>query len=176
LNVLSSVRHNLINLFNFGGRDSPNAFWPYGLIVGVVWLCAPVILAQVLFSSSISNFNIAVQPGQLVAAIIPWYLGWIVLAAGLLGAAVARRLRDANQSPVWGVWPLLLAALNALFLFEAFSADDIPNAWFLPAMGGNLLLWVLLIVLVVKLADGTAHSSPDKRHAPKPTVNDARGG
>jgi uncharacterized membrane protein YhaH (DUF805 family) len=153
LYIVASVRHNLAHLLDFRGRDSSRVFWPYALMVIAVLVAVPMIAVQGRIASFANN---ASQPAQEISPLILSFAVWLLLAAALLGAAVSRRLRDSNQSPIWGLWPLILAGLNAFFMYQAFTADDIPNAWFLGAFGANLVGLALLVLLIVKLNNDTA--------------------
>jgi uncharacterized membrane protein YhaH (DUF805 family) len=149
--LTASVRHNLASLLNFRGRDPSGLFWPYALLAIAVLVIVPMIALQVVLVPVVMA-----HPSMEPISLLPFYFGWLVLTAVLLGAAVSRRLRDANQSALWGLWPLIVTALNGVFIQLAFTAEDIPNAWFFGVFGANLLTVVLLILLVVKLNDRTA--------------------
>jgi uncharacterized membrane protein YhaH (DUF805 family) len=151
LNLPASVRRNLAGLTDFRGRDSSPVFWPYALTVIAVLVVVPSIAMQVVLVPLVTA-----QPSLQPTSFLPFYFGWLALIAVLLAAAVSRRLRDANQSALWGLWPLILAALNGVFIQQAFTAEDIPNAWFFGTFGANLLTLILLIVLIVKLNGLTA--------------------
>ena len=151
MNLSASVRHNLARLLEFRGRDPSRLFWPYALTVIAVLVVVPMVALQVVLVPVVMA-----EPSLEPTSLLPFYFGWLVLTAVLLGAAVSRRLRDANQSALWGLYPLIVAALNGVFLQLALTAEDIPNAWFFGSFGANLLTLILLIMLIVKLNDRTA--------------------
>jgi uncharacterized membrane protein YhaH (DUF805 family) len=147
LNLRDSIRHNLRGLLDFRGRDPLGAFWPYALTAIALLVAVPMLAIQMFLVPTVMAEPSSSSP----TSFLPFYLVWLLLVAASLGAAVTRRLRDANQSPLWGLWPLLAAALNGLFIQLAFTAEDIPNLWFFADFGAILLCFAMLIVLVVKL-------------------------
>lgn len=130
--------------------DPSRLFWPYALIVAAILILAVMVAAQLFAQSTVTTLSAETASlSSVVSAIIAFYLGWLVAAVSLLGAAIARRLRDANRSPVWGILPAIAAVANALFISAAFRNDDIMNPRFFGDFLANLVTAVLLIVLVV---------------------------
>ena len=145
------VPSQLANLLSFRGQDLSQLFWPYSLLVGAALVVAWIVAAQSIVQGAIASVVLETASPSVVSTIVPFYLGWVVAAVALLGAATTRRLRDANKSPAWGILPIVGATANALFITEAFSNDEVMNPLFFGTFGVTLFTAVSLITLVVKL-------------------------
>jgi uncharacterized membrane protein YhaH (DUF805 family) len=164
----AAVRHNLIGLLRFHGRDRPGQFWPY---VAVVFASLFVIAASVILPPMASTMAAASQasfqtsgPPNIQGIIQPLIL-LSASAVALLAAAVVRRLHDRGCSGLWALPPLLflmagLALTPRLYRNFATAPDPDFNLFFL--LLANNLLYLISLILLVFLLSGAGTSGPNR--------------
>jgi len=149
--MLAAIKHGLINLFNFQGRDARQAFWFYVLFV---YLITMAISMAVSMPMTMQTMMIGVQQGMAnarnpdqaaseatmhaaIAASIGKFMP-LLLWAGIasatillvgLAASFVRRLHDSNLSGWWALIPGALQAFNLAILPGQFSnVEKMMNA------------------------------------------------
>lgn len=185
----AAVRHNLVSLLRFGGRDTPAQFWPYaGLVLACLFIVTAAVMLPPIASAMAQVHRFAIEtPDQLGAAaygpagsdamgggreLIPNIQGIIqpmiflsALAVFLLGAAVVRRLHDRNCSGWWAALPLAFLLIGLAMmprLFRNFaSAPEADFALFFALFANNLFYLLSLLLLIVLLA-GAGTRGPNR--------------
>jgi uncharacterized membrane protein YhaH (DUF805 family) len=138
-----------MRLTDFTGRESRSEFWPYvGAVMGGMFLMW-IIAFSVAGGSMVAGRGL--NPGILPLAAL--FLALAVI--GLLAAAVARRLRDAGASRLWGLLPLPFLAFGfvGMAMMESSMADgqSPPPSMFFAVFINNMIYLVALAMLIVKL-------------------------
>lgn len=166
----------------FSGRDTRRQFWPYaGVVFALVFVVSGMAMAWVMSSifadmqqfavehpeaatvrSSPGSYSISVDarhPEAPMPDLGPFnatMAGSILMAVGLLAAAISRRLHDSGRSALWGIMPLpfLLFGLAGLPLVMAeMGATEEPNlGLFFLLFFNNVVYMVALVSLIVLLA------------------------
>jgi uncharacterized membrane protein YhaH (DUF805 family) len=187
--IFASIRHCLANLLRFSGRDTRQRFWPYAIfIVLLAWAISYVVMLPELMRMFGEIARVAAEqpdpnmtPEQIEATVygaMPDF-GFILLvtfivnlvAAALLAAAAARRLHDCDRTGLWALLPL--PSLVAGYLLaprdfrQAMRVEELDGLRLqIPAMMNSVLLWGLLILLIVLMAQ--AGTEGPNRFGPPP--------
>jgi len=143
-------------LTQVSGRETRTEFWPWaGAVVGLTM----VVMTSGMAMSLNAMFGAVNDPSS-----VPDFSGVfismgvaIAFATALLAAAVARRLRDAGWSPLWGLGPLPFAAFSAItfprmmmnFGFDPEPDMDLFMAVFISNGLYNAALLFLIILLIL---------------------------
>jgi uncharacterized membrane protein YhaH (DUF805 family) len=174
-------------LARFSGRDLRGQFWPYAAAVlaivfvlsgaAMAWVMADIFAEMQAFAmahpeaatvtSGPGQYSIQIDAGQTGAPMpdpVPFFgtlAVTVLLAVGLLAAAVSRRLHDSGRSAYWGLLPLpfLLFGLGAFPMMMAdFTRSPEPDmGLFFALFLNNIIYMAALATLVVLLAQrGTA--------------------
>jgi uncharacterized membrane protein YhaH (DUF805 family) len=129
--MLKAIKHGLVNLLNFEGRDARQAFWYYVLFLYIVTLAISMVVTVPMMiqgfmtgiregiNASRSSDPVAAQAAvqaamrNAMSGTISTSL-WLGMVTGLLmlaglAAAFVRRLHDSNLS---GLWALIPAAIQ----------------------------------------------------------------
>ena len=122
--------------FGRSGDDDVRLLWAGAFVVAVYAFTMLTVTAGVLIGGPDGGFF----AGHMVATI-----GWIAVAAGLLGYA-ARRPRAQRSLPIGGGLALVVAAMVKLFLFD------------LGTLGGMFRVAVFIVVGLVLLATGAGYA------------------
>jgi len=176
--MFGAIKHGLVNLANFDGRDARQTFWYYVLFVVILRFCAGLAVSipmmgqamRVGFSAAQNHADPAAMQGQMFAAIasaMPTMM-WLSIAVGvvtglLLVASLVRRLHDSGHSGWWVLLPIAIhayvlaqspAALHrAMAVMQQFSLrDGIASnpAAMMQAQGTMALLgWVPAILIII---------------------------
>lgn len=143
-------------LTQFSGRETRSEFWPWaGAVVGLTM----VIMAFGMAISLNAVFDTVNDPSA-----VPGFSGVLIsvgvamlFAFVLLAAAVARRLRDAGWSPLWGLAPLPFVAFSAItfprmmmnFGFDTEPDMDLFMAVFISNALYNAAMLFLIILMIL---------------------------
>ena len=130
--ILTSIRHNLANLFRFSGRESRALFWPYAIAIFLLSVAAYIALFVPIVMDMMTRTMAYAQahpeglpkaaPGQppvLPPELMPDFGRMAIpsmlvslAAILLLAAAVVRRLHDRDKTGWWGALPLPFKAIG----------------------------------------------------------------
>ena len=175
MGLLAAIGFNLRNVHRFGGTEERGAFWPYAIFVialaaiAMAALMIPEMLASIKRMEEFAAANpdlatVESGPGSYSISIEGHHpelmpdmasvmggrgiiMGVVVL---LLASAVARRLRDAGKSPLWGLMPLpFLAAAN--FLMPRVFGQSAPDLRIFFALFFNNLLYLAAVGFLIYL-------------------------
>lgn len=187
------------SLHLFSGRETPGQFWPYAIVVFIaVFVIAGAAMAvamqgtlaemqqfavehpeAVTVQQSATRYSMSIDanhpdaPQPDLTMVFKMLGGVVVLAVGLLGAAVSRRLHDCNR-PAWlGLVPVIF--LSAGLILFPIMMDEMMNSPE-PNMGlfgllflNNILYLVTLGGLILQCAwKGTAGPN---RYGPDPAAS-----
>jgi uncharacterized membrane protein YhaH (DUF805 family) len=185
----AAIRHNLVSLLRFGGRDTPAQFWPYaGFVLAILFIVTAAVMLPPIASAMAQMPRIAAaNPDQLVVAgnglhqsistnvqpdLVPNVQGIIqpmiflsALAVFLLAAAVVRRLHDRNASGWWAALPvafLLIGLAMMPRLFRNFASAPEPDFALFFVLFANNLFYLLSIVLLILLLAGAGTRGPNR--------------
>lgn len=178
------IAMHLRSLRRFSGTETRAQFWPWAGIVfaiAIVPFIATMIPAllgsfgkmqrfaqehpdQVTVSSGPGHYEMQVHghhPELMPDLTLPMIgLGLAaLLMIVLLGAAVARRLRDSGRSGAWGLMPLPFLVLGMIFMPRLFAATK-PDLTLFGMMFLNSLVYNLSLLLLILLL-----AQPTKRQA-----------
>ena len=180
--LFAAVRHNLVSLFRFVGRDTPAQFWPYaGFVFLLLFVVTAAIILPPVASAMARMHRFAIEhPGESAAlagtgfpnvqGILQPLILICALAVFLLAAAVVRRLHDRNRSGLWGAIPLVFLVTGfALMprLFRNFASAEVADFTLFFALFANNLLYLLSLVVLVVLLIGRGTRGPN-RYGPDP--------
>lgn len=177
----AAVRHNLVSLLRFGGRDTPAQFWPYaGFVLAVLFIVTAAVMLPPIASAMAQMPRLAVaspdqlavagnglqhslsssgQPGLIldVQGIIQPMIFLSALAVFLLAAAVVRRLHDRNSTGWWAALPLAFLLIGLAMmprLFRNFASAPEPDFTLFFVLFANNLFYLLSILLLILLLSG----------------------
>jgi uncharacterized membrane protein YhaH (DUF805 family) len=187
--LLESVRYNLARLADPSGRESLGRFWPYAILVGLLYFAAGMLAAIPALSRTMTNAMEIVVEAQKqgrdgAAQIRPFDPRLIpdmgsmaipsaiilVLTAALLFGAVARRLHDRGRTGLWGLMPLPFYAFGLALLprlFEGIRSGNPPNPRVFTALMLNNMLSLAALALLIMLLAGKGSEGPN-RFGPPP--------
>lgn len=184
--LLASVRHNLRGLARFGGRDDRRTFWPYAasiiilLHVALVAVMLPELTASMArmqrfavenpelatvrygpgsYSISVRGHHPELLPdmGRMVSSMALV----LAVAAALLAAAIARRLRDAGWWALWGLVPIPFLLFAMIVMPKLFRDPNLEMRLFFAMFLNNTLYMaslVFLVFLLIKPSKTPAHN------------------
>lgn len=185
----AAVRHNLVSLLRFRGRDTPAQFWPYaGFVIAILFIVTAAVMLPPIASAMAQMPRIAAaNPGPLTDAgsglqhsitiggqpeLVPNVQGIIqpmiflsALAVCLLAAAVVRRLHDRNASGWWAALPLafLLVGLAMMpRLFRNFASAPEPDFALFFVLFANNFFYLLSVLLLILLLAGAGTRGPNR--------------
>ncbi len=175
---MRAINRGFMNLFRFGGRDSPGQFWPYAAVVfvigfvvmgfGVAMAMEPLFEQALLaaqqnpdsvhVTQSPTHYSVQIEPG---AGFAPDFSNFfLALGAGaallisLLAAAVTRRLHDRGLSGFIGLVPvvfLVTGLIGMQRLMGALDSPDFNERLFILIFLNNLIYMASLAGLVILL-------------------------
>jgi len=179
--MLRSLKHNLVRLTDFDGRETRGQFWPwvgcvfalafigYGIVFGSMMKAtvskmqrfatdhpdqATVVSSPGSYSISIEGSHPELMPQ--FGSLFPLVGGLIVVLVVLLAAAVSRRLHDRGRSALWGLSPLPFVAfamvgMNVLF-GQLGSGTEPDIRLFFAIFLNNMFYLAVLLALVIQLS------------------------
>src|SRR5688500_8569711 len=133
--IAVSIRHNIVSLARFSGRDSQGLFWPWAIIVYALLTMLTLVLTFVAVARGFMEMSGAFQPGagpedleKLMAGMMGRVADlWLpltlinLLMIVLLAASVARRLHDRGRTAYWGLLPVPFWIAGALTARRAIA-------------------------------------------------------
>ncbi len=159
MTTLESVKYNLANLHRFGGRETPEQFWPCALsiffssmaifpIIMLPWFVDTMTRMRRYAAEHPENTTVTSGPGHYSISVEggpPDLFGDMsgitrgvalvfALAAVLLAAAVTRRLHDRGLSGLFGLLPIP---------FFTIAMIQLPRLFAEPPDGGTFALLFL---------------------------------
>ena len=145
--ILNGFRH----LADFKGRDRRRQFWPYAILIFVLTFIAIAVAMNLammgLFMGTADMPNMPLMIGGVG--------GVVLIATGLLAAAVTRRLHDTGKPGYWGLPPIVFLliglALFPVLMNSVLTNPNPPITLFLGLFLNNMLYIASLIGLVVLL-------------------------
>lgn len=159
--MANPIVRGFTQLGTFRGRDTRAQFWSYA---GVV------IVLHFLLSSTISGammspvFEASAPPSE--AALLDHFnrfliftLLSLIILAGLLAAATARRLHDTGRSALWALLPVPFATYSGVMFFRLFTqflTAEPDMGVFLSVFVSNLLYLAGLLILIILLVRNSA--------------------
>lgn len=155
-------------LTRFSGRETRSEFWPWaGAVVGLTMVITTFGMAISLASALGSPADPSPAPdfsGVFISMGVA-----MVFAVVLLAAAVARRLKDAGWSPLWGLGPLPFAAFSVLtfprMMTNFGSGTEADMDLFMAVFISNGLYNAALLFLIILLILPSRQAAP-RRPAP----------
>ena len=180
--IRSSLKHNLVRLVDFRGRDSRAQFWPYAIflfllsIVAGMLLWVPVMADMFIrmqryliehpegFPAETGKYPGAVSlPPEVMPDFAPMIAPMAVvnlLFVLLVAAAIVRRLHDRDKAGWWALLPVPFMIFGqvqgpraAMSMMGGHQADP---ALMLPAALNSLFYWIAFIALILMLVgEGT---------------------
>jgi uncharacterized membrane protein YhaH (DUF805 family) len=192
-----SLSFNLRNLTRVSGRTRRSRFWPYAVTVIIASMlvaaavAVPMLVdafqkmlayvvehpeqATVMRTPTSVSVSIKNPPLELIPnlRIVLRAVGLAILAiVVLLGAAISRRLHDADSSILWGIAPLPFIAFSLTMfaqLLDRFAAGGEFGDLFVFLLVSNLIYLVGLGNLVIRLCQrsqsGANRFGPPERRA-----------
>ena len=175
--IAASIRHNIVNLARFSGRDSQGLFWPWAIIVYALLTLVTLGLTFVAVARGFMEMSGAFQPGagpEDIEKLMAGMMGrvtdlWLpltlvnLLMIVLLAASIARRLHDRGRTAYWGLLPVPFWIAGALTARRAMALAMTPgDGASRPALDTLIMLigpfsWVAFIVLLVLLIGDGDH-------------------
>ena len=173
-------------LLRFNGRERRTTFWLWVLICygvqTVVGMAGGMAVIWPLFRQADLSADTPSPTGAPLSADVSMSMGWffavivasIVLAVGLLAAAIVRRLHDTGRSGWWAApaaacqvatLTLFWRMFSAMFVPENSLANGPPPEFFL-AFVSNLLGMMAIVALIVCCCLPTQETS--NRYGPPP--------
>lgn len=170
------------SIARFSGRDTRGQFWPYVAVVfTLVFVTSGIAMAYVMsgiftemqqfaaehpeaatIRSSPGNYSISVDashpeaPMPDVGPFLATLAATVLMAVGLLAAAVSRRLHDSGRRAFWGLMPLpflLVGLMGFPVLMSRMTASEEPDlGLFFLLFFNNVIYIVALASLIVLLA------------------------
>ena len=164
---MNAVLDGFRRLADFKGRDRRSQFWPYAILIFVLAFIAIAVAMNLAMMGLL--MGTADMPNMPL--MIGGVGGVVLIAAGLLAAAVTRRLHDTGKPGYWGLPPIVFLliglALFPILMNSVLTNPNPPMALFLGLFLNNMLYIASLIGLVVLLLlDG---SKITNRYGP-PTI------
>lgn len=156
---MNTIGRGFKKLADFKGRDRRGQFWPYAGVVIGLWFVVLNVTASLVMYGSMASGNDLVFLTSFFATMV---MGMLILA-GLLGAAIARRLHDRGHSGYWALIPLVcfLFSVSVFWMFSSafVTMDGVDEAalgtgFFVAFLGmtiGNLIYMASLVTLIVFL-------------------------
>ena len=165
--MMNAVLDGFRRLADFKGRDRRSQFWPYAILIFVLAFIAIAVAMNLAMMGLL--MGTADMPNMPL--MIGGVGGVVLIAAGLLAAAVTRRLHDTGKPGYWGLPPIVFLliglALFPILMNSVLTNPNPPMALFLGLFLNNMLYIASLIGLVVLLLlDG---SKITNRYGP-PTI------
>lgn len=179
--MLKTIRYNLTNLTNFGGRETRGQFWPYAAFVVVLAIVGMALVMLPEMADSIARMQrFAAQHPELATVqsgpgsysisikgshpeLMPDMAGMMTrmtivfaVAIALLAAAVARRLHDRGKSGFWGLLPVPFIVFASVAMPKVFTQNPPDMGLFFAVFFNNLFYIASLITLIVMLAGATS--------------------
>ena len=175
--ISGSIRHNVVGIARFSGRDSQSQFWPWAIIVYALLTAVTLVLTFAAVARGFMEMSGAFQPGatpedleKLMAAMMGRVADlWLpltlvnLLMIALLAASVARRLHDRGRTAWWGLLPVPFWIAGALTARRAMALAVTPGDGASRAPADTLIMligpfsWIAFIALLVLLiGDGDA--------------------
>lgn len=193
--MLAAIFDDLKRLAVFSGREARSPFWIYLafvlalLMAGSFAVIMPMIASSVVrmqtfalehpdlatVRSGAGGYSIQIEGSHPeffppIGAMASAMGVMIVVAVGLLAAAVARRLHDCGRSGLFGLLPLPFLAFALAVSPRVFGAFENPDSvsvgLFLALFFNNILYIASLGILAVLLA-GKGGDGPN-RYGPEP--------
>ena len=194
MSLLQTLKYNLSNLLNFNGRQARGQFWPFaGSVVAFSFVGMMLIMTPAMNSSFARMHEFAREHPELATIeqgpgsysisirghhpkltpdfdlIVSLAVVMFALIAGLLAAAIARRLHDCNKRALWGLMPIPFVVFAGILMPRLFAqfGDTAPDMGLFSALLVNNFLYLgSLFFLVILLAgEGTRG---DNRYGPRP--------
>ncbi|MEJ0067374.1 MAG: DUF805 domain-containing protein [Caulobacteraceae bacterium] len=171
--LMKSIRHNLVRLIDFSGREDRALFWPYaGAVFAAVNVIGVAAISSIIVASMtrIQRFVVA-HPDQASVAVGPESYAITIHGAhpelipdftsvfltsesiavatiALLAAAVSRRLHDRGKTGVWGAMPLPFLAIGMIAMPRFFAATASGRG---PDLGAFFLLFFNNMIYIAAL-------------------------
>jgi len=173
---IAAVRHGILGLARFSGRDSLAQFWLYTAFVLAMLFVAAVSTVLPPITYAMDRAAAATLGGEEsrmafdVRGILYPVLALTVLAVVALAAAVVRRLHDRDRSGWWGTLPLPFLAVGFTLtpvVFDGLAETGQANvvAFFMLFFNNAAYLLSLLWLLVLLVCSGTRGAN---RFGPEP--------
>jgi uncharacterized membrane protein YhaH (DUF805 family) len=166
--LVSAIRHNLIGLFRFNGRDTPAQFWPYAaaVLACLFVIAAAILLPPIAATGSAGDQSSPARSELLSVQGIIQPLIWLsALAVILFAAAVVRRLHDRGCSGFWALPPLMFMMTGLALmprLFRNFATAPNPDLKLFFLLFANNLLYLISLLLLLFLLAGAGTSGPNR--------------
>ncbi len=172
--TMNPIVRGFKKLADFKGRDRRSQFWPYAGVVCAVWFVLQGVAGNLVMFTAMSSGDEA----SFASAFIGTMVVGAVTLAGLLAAAVSRRLHDRGLSGLWALIPLgllvtIMTGFGLLFqsVWQEVPMDDSSIdmrfvSGFLGVMVGNLLYMASLVTLIVFLC--LKGKAGPNRYGPEP--------
>lgn len=149
--MMNAILNGFRRLADFKGRDRRRQFWPYAILIFVLTFIAIAVAMNLammgLFMGTTDMPNMPLMIGGVG--------GVVLIATGLLAAAVTRRLHDTGKPGYWGLPPIVFLliglALFPVLMNSVLTNPNPPIALFLGLFLNNMLYIASLIGLVVLL-------------------------
>jgi len=164
---MDAILNGFRRVADFKGRDKRGQFWPYAILIFVLAFIAIAVAMNLAMMGLLMGTADMPNMPQMIGGVG----GVALIAAGLLAAAVTRRLHDTGKPGYWGLPPIVFLliglALFPILMNSVLTNPNPPIALFLGLFLNNMLYIASLIGLVVLLLlDG---SKTTNRYGP-PTI------
>jgi uncharacterized membrane protein YhaH (DUF805 family) len=175
-----ALRHNIVNLVRFSGRDTVGQFWAWaGSLLALTFLGGGYLVlglirrtleqAQRIAATHPEDVTVTQGPGRIsvqitgnhpelmpdFGALVPMMIAATGVFVILVAAAVARRLHDRDKSGFWGLLPIPFLVAGFLLMplvSKSFLADTPSFGLFFLLFFNNVLYLAALLYLAIVLA------------------------